>query len=297
MIEKKDIIFKFGKSYTISSNEEYFCCVGGSVNLYNKADGLLKGTIRGLSHPNYSEFLKNERLIIKNTTGHYFIYDLSTLEQIKKFKAIKPSQPQDTKFIVMPDNKYLIDFAYFFPERKLFILDIDSGDCFFPDLGQEKGCSAFYNIEESQIYISTNSYTEVPETFHTTFYSLQYPFGEAKLQLLDIPDFGYINHLDYCDGKFAFERMGKIVIYDIKKNQTEQIDFKQDGYLCHLRWSNNGKYIVLAQSEAIKVFDIERKCCIKTYCVKYGYFADFYDNDTKLLIGTWQNGYLINFND
>ena len=130
---------------------------------------------------------------------------------------------------------------------------------------------------------------------YTTSYSLPYPFNEVAPQLLEVPDFGCISYLDYCDGKFAFERRveGEIVIYDIEKNATEQFIFKQRGYTCCLKWSKSGKYIALSQSEQIQIFNAEEKRCIKCYDVEYGCFADFYDNDTKLLIGTWKKGYLV----
>lgn len=291
MINKQDIIYTFKKSYNIIVNEQYFCCLGSNINLYDVEDGILKASFKKFQHPNYAEFIDNQRLLIKNTKGYYNLYDLSSFELSKQIKSIKPSQPQDSKFIVTPDYKYIVDFVYFFPDKRLLILNIDSGESKIITLGKVSNCHAFY--DNNRIFLLANSWNETTNEHVCSIYVMEYPIRQETPEILAqfAYDFGVLRS-DYLNGKITISDFHSLAIYDISTNTYNYL--VNNSQIGKIKWSKNGKYIVNAAPEKIQILNVADGSCIKTYEVEYGCFADFYDNDTKLLIGTWNNGYLVN---
>ena len=300
MIEKKDIVFRFGISHKISYNEKYFCCVKtSSCSIYDITTGDKVKNLTGIRYLSYTKFLSDDKLLVKNTIGNYHIYDLISGEMIWKFNTLNKRDPQDSCFQVTPDEKYIIDFVYFFPHNKLFILEINSGKYELYDLGNSTTCRIFYDPEQSKYYIAANSLKNQSKFPYTTFFSFSYPIDKIEVKKMPIQDVKSFGNMDYLKNRFTFNHYKRqtdcqIVIYDMKKNISEEFDLKKKGYCTGIKWSKNGKYIVLTQSEVIQIYDAQKKICIKEFDIEYGSFADFYDNDTKLLIGTWKKGYCIN---
>lgn len=296
MIDKKDIIFKFKKSYTISHNKNYFCCVGGSVNLYDVKKGELEMTFKDMKHPSSSKFTSDNSLIVNTTTGYYFIYDIASKTLINKYRPPKGVLGSTTDFAVTPDNKFIIDFAYIFPYSQLMIMELETGKYMLYDLNRARTGKLLFDESESKYYIITkkNEIVDNQETHYTDFYSFSYPFQTLELQKLLLPKFKHFSDIDYNSGRFAMDVYpNKINIYNINTDEEEQICYEEDGVLYDLKWSENGRYIALAETRKIHIIDVATKRCIKSYDVDWGCFADFYDNDTKLLIGTWEKGYCV----
>ncbi len=73
VIDKKEILFTFKKSYHIAHNEKYFCCCGGSANLYDKKTGEHVSRFSDMVQPSVAKFTTDSRLIVKTTQGDYYI--------------------------------------------------------------------------------------------------------------------------------------------------------------------------------------------------------------------------------
>jgi len=295
-MDKKDIIYTFKKSYDIAYNNDYFCCVGGSANIYDVISGELIVNFKDMKQPNFSDFTSDNRLIVKTAKGYYFIYDLMSQTLINKLSPPKGVLGSIAKFAVTPDNKFIIDSAYIFPFSQLMIMEIETGKYTLYDLKGAKTCTVLHNESKSIFYIVTGRNETVSDyaTHYEDFYSFAYPYHEFDLQKMPIPRYKNISNIDYNLEKFAINGYKDVIsICDVKTGEEEQFCCVKDGVLYHLKWSKNGKYIVLAESRKIHVYYVETKTRIKTYDVNCGCFAEFYDNDTKLLIGTWKKGYCI----
>lgn len=293
MIDKKDIIFEFDISYNISHNKDYFCCSGKAVNLYGIRNGELKTTFKDIKHPGYSAFTSDNRLIVKSTTGEYGIYDIENNKLLKVIQPPKGIHGSITNFAVTPDDKYIIDFAAIFPFIKLMFVEIETGEYMLYDLSGARGCRILNNKSESKYYVATAKCRECgnPKTYYMDLYSFEYPFQELVLNEISFNDMDF-SEIDYRNGKLALVAYSNIInIYDMNSDSKEQLKYERDGVLYSLRWSESGKYLALAESRAIHIIDVATGKLIHSFDVDYGCFASFYDNDTKLLIGTWNNGY------
>ena len=209
----------------------------------------------------------------------------------------KGDQGSTTSFAITPDNKFIIDFAYTFPFSQLMIMEIETGEYKLYDLDGATTCKLMYDEIISRYYIITNKRIENPETYYVDLYSFEYPYHELELQKTPIPNRKNISNIDYNMGKFAIKGHKNVIsIYDMQTGGEEQINCEEYWVIHDLKWSKNGQYIALVESHVVHIFDVSTKIRIKSYDVDYGCFAEFYDSDTKLLIGTWEKGYCIDIN-
>lgn len=292
MIDNNIIVFNFKKSYSISYNNDYFCCVGGSVNLYDIYTGAHRVSFTDIKQPCYSQFTMDNKLFVK-AQGGYYVYDLYTFKLERRIPRPRGVKWGSDKFCLTPDNKYIIDFAEVFPESQLMVINIISGDYTLNDLHGARVAELFYNKSESRYYIASIIGDESNDCVFSEYYCFDYPFD--KLQIKKLPfcldDYAVI---DYHNGKFAVVKYnGEIIIYDSVSKTKENFGYDKDMVLHSVKWSESGRYLALTESGSIVIIDITTKSIAKTYEVDYGCFADFYDNDTKLLIGTWEKGYCV----
>ena len=295
MLDNSEIIYTFKRSYSISYNNNLFCCVGGSINLYSIKSGMLEATIKDTKQPLFSQFTTDNRLIVKAPTG-YFVYDLQSYRQIKKLTLPNCEKSSTTSFVLSPDNKFIIDFVYIFPFQQLMIMEIETGEHALYHLFRARTPRVFYSNNNSAFYIVTtddNYDLNLNERFAASFYSVKYPFVKPEINRLSFC-LGKYSQIDYHGNKFASAGFdGIITVYDVSKYETQLIEYEKKGVLYCIRWSNSGRFLAVAETNAIQIIDTVSCKTIRSIDIKYGCYAAFYDNDTKLLIGTWEKGYCI----
>lgn len=292
-MNKDNIIFKFKKSYHIANNATYFCCVGNSAVLYDAKSGAMNAEFKDMKHPSFSAFTSDDRLIVKTTSGEYYIYDLVDKTLIKKLKQPEGVKGSTTNFLVTADNKYILDSAHIFPQSKLMVMEIETGEYTLYDLNGARTSKILQSENNGKYYVASNSGMLEDEKgrLHTEIYSFVYSHEDIDLQKISVPAWKDFSKIDYNLGKLAMDSCDNIIcIYDMNTKRENRLHFEKEGVLYDLKWSKNGKYIALAQTHKISVFDVEAKKCIKSYDVDYGCFAEFCNNDTELLIGTWERG-------
>ena len=296
MIDKNKIVYTFKKSFHISYNQDYFCCVGSEVNLYNINNGELVATFKDIKHPSFSKFTSNQNLVVKSTTGSYHIYDLLSMELIKIIPPPKKVLGSTTDFQLTSDNKYIIDFSYVFPTNELMVIEIETGECTFFNLGYSRRGYIFSTEIDSKYYVVSVCAETIhaPDVSIREFYELIYTSDKFELKKIYLDSYSKLSTVDYCFNKFVVaDYSNKIKIFNIHKNFHDEIEYSKAGVLYDLKISKNGQFLALVESRNIYVYDLNKKECIRNYEVEYGCFVDFFDNDTKLLIGTWKKWYCI----
>lgn len=295
MIDKTKILYTFGKSYDISYNQNYFCCVGINVNIYNLSNGELKTKIDNIRHPICSRFTFAKNLIVKTALGDYYIYDLDAMKLIKKI-TVPHKFDSTTEFIITSDSRYIIDFYYNFPHLSLMFIEIDTGKYNIIEIGDSRKCHVFSTEFENTYYVVSSCVKskDSPQTKFQELYELTYNCRGFELKKMNTCNLGKISTVDYNSKKFVFADYGnKIMILDIQGEITDKFEYSKTGIIYDLKLSNNGRYIAIAESQNVYVYDLNSKQCIYNYEVDYGCFVDFFDNDTKLLIGMWNKGYCV----
>ena len=295
MIDEANIIFNFDKSYHISHNQDYFCCVGTNVIIYDVATGEVVSKLKGIKQPSCSQFTSNRKLIIKTTTGNYYIYDLELMDLVKKISAPPGVKSSTTAFQVTSDSKYIIDFSYIFPTYKLMIVEIETGTCKFFDLGYARQGFVFSTEIESKYYLMAGcaETVDASDVSIEDFYELFYRAGNFSLQKIFVHKHNKLSVADYNSNKFAIaDHSNRIKLLDIQNNDLDKFEYMKNGVLYDLKFSPDGQLVALIESKNVYIYNLPKKECIKSYKIEYGCYVDFFDH-TKLLVGTWEKGYCI----
>lgn len=298
MINPTNNIFTFDKSYHISHNQDYFCCVGTNVVLYNLKTGEFVSKFKRIKQPNYSKFTSNRTLIVKTTTGIYHIYDLDLMVPVKTIPPPPNVMSSNTNFQVTADNKYIIDFLYEFPTYKLMIVEIETGIHSFFDLGYARNGFVFSTEIESKYYVIANCAETIgaSDVSVVDFYELSYRSGKFSLQKIFENKHNKLSVVDYNSNKFVVaDYSNKISLFDVQNNFLNDFEYSKDGILYDLKISPNGQLVALIESKNVYIYDVLKKECINSLKIEYGCFVDFLD-DTKILIGTWKKGFCISLN-
>ncbi|MBO4790880.1 MAG: hypothetical protein J5592_01230 [Clostridia bacterium] len=294
MIEKK-IKHIFEKSYSISWNNKYFCCVGGErVNLYDTVSIANILRLNGFKQACYSQFTSDNKLIIK-AKGGYYIYNMDTGLLVKRIQCPRVIKCGSSEFTLTHNNKFIIDFAEMFPNDKLLVIDVKSEKTALYAFGAGRVPSLFYDDIDSKYYIVARSGDDSSKQLYSLYYSFDSDFELDTITIQQLPYVqGDYSQISYNHGKFAYATYdGDIIIFDTVNNKKDVIKYGKDGVLYHMKLSQNGKLIALAESRRILVLDVTKKRILETFDVNYGCYVDFYDNDTKLLIGTWEKGFCV----
>ena len=297
-MEKERILHQFGISYDISHNEKYISCVGRSVNLYDVHTGVRKASFRDMRHPNYSAFTGDNRLVVKFATGYYAIYDLASMELIQKIKPPKGVHGADSNFMITPDDRYIISFVEIFPYSQLALIEIETGIYQVFDLNGAATCMIFSGKSFGEYYVAGYWRSKDGGTCprgSTRVLSFCYPFEKLELhQVLQTDSCASVSKFSFVPKRFAFAGDSDTVyICDGDLDGAIRMRYDRDGVLYHLELSENGEYLALATSFKVYIYHVATQKCVKTFDVDDACYASFYDNDTKLFIGTWNEGYLI----
>ena len=305
VIDKKDIVFKFKKSYNIVYNEKYICCLGECVNLYNSDSGEFIKSIEEIHSPNFSRFTSDGKLVSQTTKGEYFIYDLKSEAILRKISPPDGVLGSITDFAITPDNRFIIGFAHISMKYKLMLIEIETGEKILFDLDNARSCQLFHNTSKTEFYIAIK---RAPDSTRSSlcpldFYLLKYPFEKFNLTKMEIGKVECKSIIDFNDGKIVMVESdtrssvlyseNTVIIYDIYNQKKESFAYQRDGYLHSLKLSKDCKYLAVGESREVSVFDVVEKKCIKAFDVDYGCFADFFGDNAKLLVGTWEEGYCL----
>ena len=133
---------------------------------------------------------------------------------------------------------------------------------------------------------------DAPDVSVQEYYELTYTSDKFKLKKLFCDSPGKVAIADYSSNKFAIaDYSNKIIFFDTKKNFIDNIKYN-NSVLYDLKLSKNGCYMALVESQNVYIYDLNNKQCVKTFKIENGCFVDFFD-ESRLLIGTWKNGYLL----
>lgn len=79
----------------------------------------------------------------------------------------------------------------------------------------------------------------------------------------------------------------------IKKVNLSDKDSPDFGYFQHIHLSNNGEYIIITYSDTVLILRYSDLQIILVEKIQYACFAEFSTDNRSILIGTWENGYIL----
>lgn len=106
------------------------------------------------------------------------------------------------------------------------------------------------------------------------------------------------NVLDESEGLKRFMEHEQLGTADlgIKLNDLGVFTISEEGYIRHICFSKNGKYLAVVLSEIVKIYEYPTLKFLNSIANRYTCYAEFAEDDKYLLIGSWDNGFIYELN-
>lgn len=279
-------------AYHMEADERYIGIAGRKVIIYDRRKNKTISLV-GFFHPGYVFPLNNDTVFVKAMESDYKLYRIATDE----YQIILPRnhklQSSEICPIITPDQKYFIDIDYLYssPQKKIMVGELtEPYRVTYLDFNREGQIGALrYNKIKSEFVIAEN----VPEDVCLHTYS--YP-GFEKQETYHIKAKTMVQGVAW-DEKGEYQIMygepGGIVLAN--ENEVVRV-FKYEGSMHWITISPSNKYFGAVFRGKTIIFDMISGEAVKEYDLEYNHSVNFCDDDTGLLLGTWEKGlYIPNF--
>ncbi|GAA0177106.1 hypothetical protein SH2C18_03920 [Clostridium sediminicola] len=307
-------IKKFKKSGFIqySPKQNYILNISGNQIIVTDAKTLDKVHIfKTIKYPGQVTFSFGDIDMIASgsTMKKLAVFNLEDMSVISTYRITKLDEPQDCNIYFSPDNKKIICGIYEFNNSKISVLDLESSKIEDIKIVDDS------IIKKIEYCISDNSYLfyifqrrgyiiNGEEYSKTYILKWKYPFEvnePIKIEtdiLLTWSDISY-NH--YVSQYALYDSRNKaLVITDETLNKELKryvVPDRRIGYFNILKWSLDGKHIVLVFLKSVKLIRVSDMQCVKEFKVSFGFYSEFSPDGKLLLIGTMSSGYLVDINE
>lgn len=283
-------IYEFGMAYSMSHNEDFFCSLGESVEIYSRQSGKLEHRFSDLNYPNHSKFLTQNQLIVKSCSGYYQLYDLNTWEKTKRISIPNCKEAQDDPFLITPDEKFLIGSIFSFPPKKLAAYDFSAQkwiDLNFIDIRISGRGILFYDSFLKKIIFVYSDESKIKEMVAL----IPYPFtGEYQFCTF------YCSHgilsCDYCQQKLAINDFFSLTIIDVLTGDTIYSIPKPSLTSGAVSWSPTGRFLAFIESShTIELYRTSNWNCISKFEEPGVQSIQFVDDDYHILVSKQRKSY------
>jgi 6-phosphogluconolactonase (cycloisomerase 2 family) len=293
--------FQFSASYCIkkSPDGKYFATIGGSVVLWDAGSGKKIISFSQIKNPDYLSFSHAGRMLaVKNTSGKIALFDL---ESMCHLFSLQPTKSEGCGLCFTPDDRYVVSADW---EGTVYAVDVAQKSAVI----LKKGPLMYHSLEFKGDRMIFHGTRYVRNRSHSFFEFRVYPFDEALTTAIESKtEFDTVTFTADCGKCAAADNYKKaVLIMDQTLTHTFNVITTHSGKRKKARieyaaWSPDRKRLALigqySDHHAIQVIDMETLIVIASYELPYACYAEFTDDGTQLLIGTWQKGYCIDVDE
>ena len=290
-------------SYFMSANPKYVLNISQhNINIYLRKTGELFRVLgkRNIQDPITACFIDQEQILIKTRYAKYYLYNI--IKDDLCFLLCFPEMGAElTEPVLFPNGKFA-DYCYQYPDytvynkQQLFLAECCPSPTVINLNIDEKNDSGdiaegFWG-EKDELWVIKGPY----------LYCYSSITGEMLHRILLSNGF-VCPRLCYRDKKnlWGIYLTKDETPYIQNLNGKEKIlcqrsvnEVKGDGFL-KIRLSLNRKYFLIVYLKKTSVYSLASGQKVFEFIDPYNHFADFCDDDTALLIGTWKTGRIVNF--
>ncbi|RCW40646.1 hypothetical protein [Paenibacillus prosopidis] len=311
-----NLIKKLKTSYRIrmSSDNRYLCHNMGSKTIVFDLKSWDKiAELDKPKHPSDMRFSKNnEYLLIKNTVGTICVYDTVDFSLVKTFQSNKAYKLIEGDVNFTQDN-LILDILHTSYGRQIALIDIHTKEheilTDFEDSLLLTGCPTliYYNqfIQTENSHLFTLSYVDETDYRLHKIVKVKEPINKDSIEVLSNSEIWYWDSVvfDSIHQVFILVQANEITLVDsefkkvLKKNDIVTNDYPDEtGYFRHIHLSNDSNFIVVTYSSKLFILRYKDLTTILVENIPYACFAEFSNDNRYLLIGTWNNGYVLENN-
>jgi hypothetical protein len=258
-------------------------------------------------HPGNLRFSKNdEYLLIKSTMGTICVYNTVNFELVKKIQSKKSFKLVEGEVNFTQENSILAVLQTNYGNQ-IVSIDIHSEEhtilTEFEDSLTLIQYNQFMQTENSHLF--TLSYLNNADYKVNKIVKVKEPLNKESIEVMNNSENWYWDSILFNDvhNIYILVNNYEITIVDaqFKKILKKRIIVDQyypdpAGYFQHIHVSNNGSFLVITYSECIFILRYEDLKIILVEKIPYACFAEFTNDDQYLLVGTWENGYILENN-
>ncbi|MEY2196694.1 hypothetical protein AB7942_28860 [Neobacillus sp. BF23-41] len=303
-----NVIKKFKTSYQIKFSNDYrFLChtMGSKTIIYDTSSWEKIKELSKPSNPGDIHFSDNDDyLYIKNTIGTVCVYETVGFQLIKTIKSNKKYQLVEGDFALTNTSLIILDTLKTKDGHQLALINIEKGE--FSVLTQFKdSITLFYFnhfIQAESAYLFTLSYVNNEGYRVEKIVKVKEPINKESIEVLDNLEIRNWDSIIFnsIHNIYIVVQDYDIVILDgqfkeiLKKDCLSEQDYPDHfGYFQHMHQSNDGRYIILTYSETVLILRYDDLEPIVVEEIQYACFGEFSNDDRFILIGTWENGYIL----
>lgn len=301
---------KLKTSYCIrvSGDNRFLCHNMGSKTIvydFNSWEKIVELTKP--KHPNYMRFSNNNKyLLVKSTTGTICIYETTNFQLIKTIPSNKKFKIVEGDLNCTQDGLMILDAIETNDGQQISSINMESGKCEILTEFENSMTMISYNqfVSSENSHLFTMSYVNKKTNYREyNIIKITEPIKKESIELLRHPEI-------FAWEAVIFDAIHNVYLLVAAHNEIFILDsefktvlrkgyvegLKRTSYFKHIHLSNNGKYIVITYNDSIYILRYEDLTTILVESIPYACFAEFSRNDQYLLVGTWENGYILENN-
>ncbi|QOY34680.1 hypothetical protein AWH56_018400 [Anaerobacillus isosaccharinicus] len=283
--------------------------MGSKTIVYNTKSWEKAAELQKPKHPGFVTFTSDSKYIyIKSTNGTICVYDTDTFQLVNSIQPNKSLHIIEGKFAVTQKPFQIIDAIRTKEGNQLVEMDIDKGE--YRIITDLEDLITMFNYHQ---YISA----EKKHLFTVSYVNKETDLREHKLMkfneynkevtLIKHPTFWYWDAVIYDPIHEVFIMVHNdfdIIILDstfnrvIKKKTLlpEYNEKKEAGHYKHIHQSSDGKNILITYSEMVFILRYEDLETLVIHPLQNASFAEFSNDNHYILVGTWNNGFVLENN-
>ncbi|MRX73434.1 hypothetical protein GJU40_14910 [Bacillus lacus] len=259
-------------------------------------------------NPGYIKFSRNNGYFyIKNTTGTIYMYNTEEFDLIKTVKSNKAYKMIEGDFGLTKDEFIILDTVQTKNGKQLALINAKDNKYQILTSFEDLNTILYYHhyvLDENSHYFTISQVDKDSDMRVNKLLKVKEETNGSVITVSTHPELSYWNSLIYNSIHQVYivikERNLVIVDSNFKMilNKKSIVENEQQivGYFLHVHQSANGKFIIVTYSEQIFIIRFQGLQVIVTERVPYPCFAEFSEDDDYLLIGTWENGYVLENN-
>ncbi|RAK19995.1 hypothetical protein B0I26_105178 [Anoxybacillus vitaminiphilus] len=266
-----------------------------------------------LNKPNYPSDMRfsenNKYLLIKSTTGTIYVYNTASFQLVKKIQSKKSFKlvEGDTNFT--QDNLMLLSVLETNDGQQIGTINIHSGEYTILTEFENAITLIYYNqfLKNRNYHLFTLSYVNNETGYRENkIVKVKEPINKQSIELKSHPEILIWDSVifDSIHDVYILVNGYEIILVDsdfkkiLKRGHIIDNDSPMEhiGYFRYLHQSNDGRFIVVTYNESVIILRYEDLKTILIEKIPYACFAEFSNDDQYLLVGTWENGYVLENN-
>jgi hypothetical protein len=230
------------------------------------------------------------------------VYETVGFQLIKTIKSNKKYQLVEADFALTNTQFIILDTMKTKEGHQLVLINIEKGEYRVLTQFKDSITLIYFNqfIQAESAYLFTLSYVNNQDYRVNKIVKVKEPIKKEAIEVMENSEIWYWDSIIFNSIHYVVVQSYDIVILDgqfkeiLKKVNLSDKDYPDAiGYFQHIHLSNNGEYIIITFSESVLILRYSDLEIILVEKIQYACFAEFSTDNRFILLGTWENGYIL----